>query len=1031
MILSNPFSQNEFIDFIKNFLPEFKLDIRKVEVGSSGFSEVLRLGESSALMTSVLIVRSSKNVNSRISLTNNSFKILRAHNIYRALIVYVNNDDSIWRLSLLTALPNFDSTGKVVISYSNPRRHSYVLGSDIGIATARKYLANMGPITDFENLQFRFSVEVVNKDFYEEIAEHFYQLVGRYGDNNEVLTKPLLKLPGEKSLLEDLQNYSVRLLGRIIFLWFLKQKTSNAGVPLLDGNLLNVNSGNHKSIFHDRIEPIFFEILNKQVSQRETKYQEGPYGKIPYLNGGLFQPSEGGAGDFYIPNSQKSDVQIPNDWLISLFNTLNTYNFTIDENLENDVDLSIDPEMLGRVFENLLAEINPETGQVARKSTGSYYTPRSIVNYMVDESLTEYLLAKTSINLEKITALLTVSKFDDLEHPLSDDEKAAIVGAVSQLKVLDPACGSGAFPMGILQKLLWVVSQVDPDGTEFLETKDMELTEHWLTVGRLDYLRKRKIIRDVLFGADIQSVAVEIAKLRCFLTLVVDQEIDDVSPNRGVVPLPNLDFKFVCANSLIPLAEQEALTFGEDPELDSKLQSIREKYFNTTNSGKKIKLRSDYERIVSQEVTLFGESKRTTQLKTYRPFQVDSVASFFDPQQMFGLDLFDIVIANPPYIDSEGMINSGQGETRDFISKNYKYAKGNWDIYIAFFEKGLDLLTPEGVLVYITPDKWIGKPFGDALRLGHIKQISSILIAGRKVFESATVDSIITTFNNKPKEHLSILELQDGKFQVKNSVAKSTLAPPYFLDFMFSDHLDFLVKVEKDFDRLDNLIECENACATSDAYKLKPLVMELVGDFDSSVHMRVINTGTISKFFDRWGIDRMTYLGGKFIRPVVLKKDFIKEFPNSYSRKAVLPKIVLKGLNLLDGSLDIEGQVVPGKTTLIVTCFDPNDLLFVSGILNSNFAFFYIKERYPAASYNQGTSFTREMINSLPLPRGLKLADKQKVIGVVGEIVESRKTDPMLDVSALTKILNDEIYRLYGLGDSEISLVENSKKSKN
>ncbi len=1030
LVLSNPFDQGQFTRFIRDFLPDFRQDERQVDVLKSGFSNITKLGESESLITTVLVIKSTKNIDSRITLTNNSFKILKAFNIYRALIVYVNDDDSVWRLSLLTALPNFDSTGKVVISYSNPRRHSYILGSDIGIATARKYLANMGPITDFENLQFRFSVEVVNKDFYEEIAEHFYQLVGTYGEKSEVLTEPSLKLPGGKSKVEDLQNYSVRLIGRIIFLWFLKQKTSAKGIPLLEADLLDKADGKLKSIFQSRIEPIFFEILNKQVPQRESRYQEGLYGQIPYLNGGLFHPSEGSAGDFYNRSLQKSDVHIPDEWLLSLFDTLNTYNFTIDENLENDVDLSIDPEMLGRVFENLLAEINPETGQVARKSTGSYYTPRSIVNYMVDETLTEYLLVKTSIDVEKINALLTVNQLDDLEHPLSELERAAIVKAVSELKVLDPACGSGAFPMGILQKLLWVIAQVDPDGSEFLETKDMELTEHWLTVGRLDYLRKRKIIRDVLFGADIQAVAVEIAKLRCFLTLIVDQEIDDVSPNRGVVPLPNLDFKFVCANSLIPLAEQEALTFGEDPELDFKLQSIRDKYFNTTNGDKKIKLRSDYERIVSQEITLFGESKRTTQLKTYRPFQVDSVASFFDPQQMFGLDHFDIVIANPPYIDSEGMMNSGQGETRDFISKNYKYAKGNWDIYIAFFEKGLDLLTPDGVLVYITPDKWIGKPFGDALRIGHIKQISSILIAGRKVFESATVDSIITTFNNKEKKNLNILEFQDGAFQIKNSVAKSTLVAPYFLDFMFSSHLDFLVKVEKEFDRLDSLAECENACATSDAYKLKPLVMELVGDFDSSIHMRVINTGTISKFFDRWGIDKMTYLGGKFTRPIVVKKDFIKEFPNSYSRKAVLPKIILKGLNLLDGSLDVEGHVIPGKTTLIVTCLDPEDLLFVAGILNSNFAFFYIKERYPAASYNQGTSFTREMINSLPLPRALKFAQKQKISGIVGEIVDSRTKDPLVNVAELTKLLNYEIYRLYGLGDEEITLVENAKKTR-
>ena len=390
MILSNPFSQSEFTDFINGFFPDFKLDQRKVEVGSSGFSEVLRLGESSLLMTSVLIVRSTKNVNSRISLTNNSFKILKAHNIYRALIVYVNNDDSIWRLSLLTAVPTFDSTGKVVVRYSNPRRHSYVLGSDVGIATARKYLANMGPITDFENLQFRFSVEAVNKDFYKEIAEHFYELVGRYDDKKEVIKKPILKLPGRKTKIEDLQNYSVRLLGRIIFLWFLKQKTSATGDPLLPSELLSKKNSNFSNILHDRVEPIFFEVLNKQIPQRDSEFQQGLYGKVPYLNGGLFHAFDGEAGDFYNVNTKQSDIEIPDNWFIGLFRTLDTYNFTIDENLENDVDLSIDPEMLGRVFENLLAEINPETGQIARKSTGSYYTPRAIVNFMVDETLTEY-----------------------------------------------------------------------------------------------------------------------------------------------------------------------------------------------------------------------------------------------------------------------------------------------------------------------------------------------------------------------------------------------------------------------------------------------------------------------------------------------------------------------------------------------------------------------------------------------------------------------------------------------------------------
>lgn len=802
MILSNPFSQKEFTTFINGFLPDFKIDLRKVEVGSSGFSEVLRLGESSLLMTSVLIVRSTKSVNSRISLTNNSFKILKVHNIYRALIVYVNDDDSIWRLSLLTALPTFDSTGKVVISYSNPRRHSYVLGSDVGIATARKYLANMGSVTDFENLQFRFSVEAVNKDFYKEIAEHFYELVGRYGDKKEVLKEPVLKLPNKKAKIEDLQNYSVRLLGRIIFLWFLKQKTSNTGKPLLPTDLLTKKDGNYKDILHSRVEPIFFEVLNKQIIHRDPVFQKDLYGQVPYLNGGLFHASDGDAGDFYSEKLRKSEIEIPDSWFIALFKTLDTYNFTIDENLENDVDLSIDPEMLGRVFENLLAEINPETGQIARKSTGSYYTPRAIVNFMVDESLTEYLLTKTSISNEKIRAVITTTKHDDIENPLDANEKTKIINAISDLQVLDPACGSGAFPMGMLQKLLWVITQVDPEGDEYLESQDMEGTEHWLTPGRLDYLRKRKIIRDVIFGTDIQSVAVEIAKLRCFLTLIVDQEIDDESPNRGVVPLPNLDFKFICADSLTPLDPNKQMSLGDDPDLEKKLASIRRRYFTTTNEDKKNKLREDFEKLVTSDPTLFAESVRNAHLKSFRPLASNNQAKFFDLQTMFGLDGFPIVIGNPPYKVLEGSDSKEILENLRSIS-TYKYALGGkLNLYRHFIERSVQFLSKEGVLSFICPSTLIADKSTQGIRrmfreTGELKFLIEFP-EKEKVFESVTQATTIFLF----KEGSSA-----GSFKLSVGLNKAVLPPEASANIswdeistLFGESLTFpLIKSEIEF----------------------------------------------------------------------------------------------------------------------------------------------------------------------------------------------------------------------------------------
>jgi type I restriction-modification system DNA methylase subunit len=1024
VILSDPFDQKQFLEFIEGFLPDFNLDLRKVEAGKSGFTEITKLGEANSLLTSVLIVKSKKNVNSRISLTNNSFKILKAHQIYRAVIVYVNEDDSIWRLSLLTALPTFDSTGKVIVRYSNPRRHSYVLGTDTGVATARKYLSKMGPIKDFEDLQLRFSVEAVNKDFYAEISDAFYKLVGHFGEDGKVIVKPILKLPGKDAQYINLQNYAVRLIGRILFLWFLKQKRSTSEIALLPAELLDVSKT--ESIFHDTLEPLFFEILNKPIESRLEKYKAGLYGFVPYLNGGLFQPVEGTSGDFYNLSERKSSINIPNEWLVSFFNILNIYNFTIDENLKNDIDLSIDPEMLGRVFENLLAEINPITGQAARKITGSYYTPREIVSYMVDETLLNYLVNTTDVNTRELRAAISTDELDDLEFPMNAPDRLLVVEAIRKLKVFDPACGSGAFPMGMLQKIVWVLEQIDPGGLHFLGGTVNEDNEN-INNNSSVYQIKRSIIKNSIFGVDIQPIAVEISRLRCFLTLIVEQEIVDENPNRGIDPLPNLDFKFVCANSLILLSEPTSFFLGEDSDLEIKLRNLRNKYFDTQKFEKKNKIQKDYITLVSKDPTLFGESKRTSQLKSYQPFQSESVADFFDPNNMFGISNFDIVISNPPYIHSQDMVLSGQSETREIVSKSYKYAKGNWDIYIAFFERGLDLLSPKGTLSYITPDKWLSKPFGDALRIGKMEQISSILIAGRKVFTSAIVDSIITLFSAIPSKTMNIFSFRNNDIYLKNSYLKSNLIEPFALDFLFSEHLELLDRLSANTNKFESIATCENACGTNDAYLLKELIHELMGKFNSVKQMRLVNTGTIGKFQDRWGVDRMTYLGEKYLNPVVNRAEFVKKFPKSYSVKSQQKKLIVKGLNLLDACIDEEGAVVPGIPTLVVLANDSKKLAFSLGLLNSKLAFFYIKERYPASSYNQGTTFTKDMLNQFPIPKSISKIDISRIGEKAMEIVKSKRKDIDSDTSLLEGELNKIVFDLYQLTPEDRSVIEGNK----
>jgi adenine-specific DNA-methyltransferase len=1019
MILSNPFDQEQFYDFIKDFLPDFQRNLQNMEVGKSGFEKIMKLGESNLLGTSVIVIRGTKQINSRVTLTNNSFKVLKNYSIFRALVVYLNQDDSIWRLSLLTASPSFDSTGKIIVKYSNPRRHSYVLGTEVGVATARKYLYTKGKVLDFDDLQHRFSVEAVNRDFYYEIAKHFYSLVGKYGPKKEVIEKPLLKLPGKNSRIEDLQNFSVRLLGRIIFVWFLRQKQSVNGRPLLPEEALDLNQGKFKSVLHDCIEPLFFEILNKPQSDRAQSYKKGFYGEVPYLNGGLFHPGQGPAGDFYVIQSQTSEVQIPNRWFEELFDTLNTYNFTIDENLENDIDLSIDPEMLGRVFENLLAEINPETGQVARKSTGSYYTPRAIVNFIVDESLKEYLLARTDLSEDKLNALLSLNKEDDFEFPLSARDRTQILEAINGLKVLDPACGSGAFPIGMLQKLLWIVGQVDPTGAEFLDTSDFEGTENWFSTSRLDYLRKRKIIRDVIFGTDIQTVAVEIAKLRCFLTLIVDQEIVDDSPNRGVVPLPNLDFKFICADSLIPLDKNLQIVLGDDPDLENKLAVMRKRYFTTTSQSKKERLRNEFESLLNSAPTLFEESKRNRQLKSFHPLALNNQAEFFEPKTMFGFEKFPVIIGNPPYKVIAGE-DSQETLKKLKLVDSYEYALGGrLNLYRHFIERAVQMLAEDGVLSFIVPSTLIADKNTSGIRrlfreCGSLKFLIEFP-EKEKVFESVTQATTIFLFAKSQKfPNFSLaIGLNSANLPPTNSVEldwqsiENLFGTDLTLPMIKSRlELDLIRKIRSESKRLDAITNCWEG-EMNQTFKKKQIkssktdYLFVRGEHLSSYHIDLSTENSDRRWFDLREVSEPS------TSPRLACQGVSNMGLNRRLQVAYIPKGIILGnsLNYIDLPRNYNYKVL-------------------LALLNSSLINWYFKKQSTNNNVN-----VYEM-NALPI-RFIDGVFEREIISIVEKIEkltvsknfkEDQTKQSSLDLLMLE--LDLIIYKAYGLEEEEIRLIE-------
>ena len=1055
MRLNENFNQQEFIDWIGDFLPDFSKDIRKVDVSKSfqGIKSIQTIGES-ALSVRVYIIETEQDPSKRkIGLATESFTLLRNYGTPNAIIVYYSENSSLWRLSLLTSTLTWDE-GKIKKKLSNPKRQSYVLGSKAKVKTPHQYLISKGAITDFNDLKGRFSLEVVNKEFYKEISHAFIQLVGGQITNgkSKKTVEAQLKLPFVKDQSQTSQEFAVRLIGRIIFCWFLREKRSASGHSLMPKELLSFDaSSTIEDYYHKILEPIFFEVLNKPIKTRKETFINDLFSAIPYLNGGLFSPHE---DDFFNYNEGKQAINhnivvVPDLWLKSLFEVLETYNFTIDENTSFDEELSIDPEMLGRIFENLLAEINPETGESARKSTGSYYTPRVIVDYMVDESLHLYLHEKTNIPESKLRSLISYDLEDDNINPLKDEEKDSIAQALGAIKILDPACGSGAFPIGALQKIVFILQQIDQNGQLWfkkqIQNTPIELRkviEREFQEKNFDYIRKLGIIRENIYGIDIQPIATEISRLRCFLTLVVDERIDDTLENRGIEPLPNLDFKFVTANTLVGLPTTSGSTsqmglFADDAGI-KELKEVRDMFFNASGFERdqlKLQFAQTQNRMLHK---LIDESRRghadmTAKLTSWDPFS-HKMSDWFDPEWMFGLkNGFDLVIANPPYIDSEGMVKNHLEYLREYLAENYKFTRGNWDIYIAFFEKGFNTLNENGILTYISPDKWISKPFGTELRKQKFTTMYSLLNAGRKIFESAKVDSIVSIFHNKKTtDKLKVYKIIEEKITFLRDFDKKTLKAPYTLDGTFSPHLNLISKLDK-YVSASETLNCENACATSDAYKLSPLVQELDESFNEN-YLKIINTGTIGKWLSKWGKKEMTYLGKKYLKPVVKKDQFFHEFTNSYSRKSVKPKLILKGLNLLDVCLDELGEIIPGKSTLLITGFELNKLKLLMAYLNSPLPVFYLKEKYPASSYNQGTTFTKDMINNLPVPATSSDIEAEiinavdKLIMFTSDDLLKNSSELMSKVAELREDVNSIIYKSFDLSDDEILIVENNSK---
>jgi len=810
-ILSSAYQREAWIDFLQTrFLPnDFKLKRQAINIEFK--SKYIRpqaywIGDCDSLNNLAIIeISHASEHDPRIGVSRDAFRLMAELNLENALFFFVSENSSSYRFSLITLKLELEGTD-VKYKFSNPKRFSFYLGENTKTRTPESFLMERGRIRDFADLEDRFSVEVVNKEFYKEIQRMFYSLVGGKisQSGKEYEYHPKLSLPGNPDT-QTRQEFGVRLIGRLVFCWFLKKKLSDKGNPLIPNAVLS-SAAVQESYYHQVLEPLFFEVLNRTLNDRDPKFGETIFADIPYLNGGLFDPTS--HQDYYIASSLQMPAQpawnlkIPDQWFKELFGILETYNFTIDENTSIDIDLSVDPEMLGRIFENLLAELNPDTGETARKASGSFYTPRAIVEYMVDEALIQYLKSKTDI---EETALRELLDYNIEETGFDKTQKLAVLKALDEIKVLDPACGSGAFPIGILQKMLLILQKVDPESIEWvilqLDRIPNKLVREALEKKLMDenwqYKHKMGIIQNAIYGVDIQPIAIEISKLRLFLSLIVDETVIEAKANKNIHPLPNLSFKFVCANSLIGLGEKKETLLRYKNYIE-RFDNIRARYFHVHSVKDKELIQIDFAAVQydltatyllpaysqtsilnepeEKPLTMNKDRAYILKLLDWNPFE-DKVSSWFDPSWMFGIkDGFDIVIGNPPYIQLQKAFDDKRKFADLYKDCKYQSFERTGDIYCLFYERGIELLSPGGVLCYITSNKWMRANYGKSLRqyLADNTQARILIdFGGFKVFDSATVDTnILLTQNSAPgKPQGSACSIQ-ADFHKGDSISK-------------------------------------------------------------------------------------------------------------------------------------------------------------------------------------------------------------------------------------------------------------------
>jgi len=1034
-------------------------------------------------------------------------------------------------------------------------------------------LSSKYKFSNFEGLhqawQKTLDTKELNKKFYRELSAWYFY------------AKSQVLFPDDVEKDTDKRNSInlIRLITRLIFVWFIKEKEL---IPeeIFDEDflkdILDYSDKTGSTYYKAILQNLFFATLNLEMNKdkpgsrafvtredgyhsqqhlmpayRYARFFKNPdnalalFENIPFLNGGLFENLDfeteenskrvikridcfsddpGNETRLKVPdtlffsdmqkvdlNSIYEDKKHQSEEFRGIINIFERYKFTIEENTPIEEEIALDPELLGKVFENLLASYNPETHTTARKATGSFYTPREIVDYMVDESLVAYLETqlKEQIpelkNIEGLSGFIrdTLSYTEDA-HPFSENEVAVLINAIDNCKILDPACGSGAFPMGILHKLVYLLHKLDQhnekwmqrqiekvqnsireaekvEDTAFRENlihdleKNIESIEDAFLNNELDYGRKLYLIENCIYGVDIQPIAIQIAKLRFFISLVIDQKVDPSKSNLNIRALPNLETKFVAANTLIGLnkPKQVSLRNPKIDRLESELKDVRKNHFSARSRKEKIRLRSLDEKLRNQIASLliadgwFDESAR--QLAYWNPYDQNASGIFFDPEWMFGIENgFDILIANPPYVRQEEI-----RELKPMLQNQFECFTGTSDLFVYFYEKGIRLLRENGVLVFISSNKYFRSGYGKKLR-AYLESKTRILqvidFGDAPIFNAIAYPSILAT--QKADTNGNQFNALSWRLGEPLDRFQEVLATQTFLMHQSDLTVDgWRLENQAVLNLLEKLRNSGKPLYDFVEGKLYSGVKTGLNEafvIDRETHHRLISEHALCKEIlkpflrgrdvKRWNIDyAKQYLikiesSENVSHPWTGKSQseaervFAKTYPSIYNhfkqfRASLInredqgkyywelrscaywaefqkPKIIYPDIaQRSEYAFDVSNYYL-GNTMYLI----PAKEKWLLAILNSRIIFWF----YTKISSKIQSDFVRWIAQfTTQIPIAKPNAQQQKAIEkLVGRILAAKRVNPQADTTVLEQEIDRLVYELYGLTEEEIAVVE-------